>query len=131
MKKLIKIVVGFVVFIIVGIAAALLYLDRSQQIDFTAYFPNELDHCGKTIYQNDAEYIDLLNWFNANKDGWRYTPASYVPGNIYASPAFSANILGDRVIVNYQAKNGAWNQVHKEKKPEELSYGCSKANKAN
>ena len=108
-----------------------LYWNRTQQIDFSAKFPDTLNHCGKNISQNDAEYIELLNWFKLNKNGWKNTPVTYVPKNTFTSPTFSVNILGNGVIVNYQTNAGAWRQVEKQKKHYELPHDCSKANKAN
>ncbi len=127
MKQILKIVFSLAVLIIAGVASTFLFWNRTQQIDFTIYFPNTLNHCGESINQKDKEYVDLYNWLKTNKNGWKNTLVTFVPKNTYTSAKFSVNILDNGVIVNYQNKNGSWKQVQNEKKADELSDVCSKA----
>jgi len=128
MRKITKIVLILAVILFGSVIASFKYWSRPQHIDFTVYFPSELSHCGKSIFPKDREYIDLLNWFKVNRDGWINAIASYVPSNFYISPEFKVNILGNAVIVNYQNKEGQWNQVENKKNDNELNDGCSKEN---
>ena len=130
MKSILKLVAGVIFIVAVVVTGFILYWGRSQEIDFVAILPDKLEHCGKIIDQNSAEYAQLKKWLETNKSGWQNTPASYAPHHTYTSPNISINVLADGVVINYKTKNGNWSQVSKSKGGKELQIECAKANKS-
>lgn len=130
MKSILKILAGVIFIVAVVVTGVVLYGGRSQEIDFAVILPDKLEHCGKMIDRNTAEYAQLKKWLETNKSGWQNTPASYAPHHTYTSPNISINILADGVVINYKTKNGNWSQVSKSKGSKELLIECTKANKS-
>lgn len=124
--KIIKIFLIIIAFIIVSIFIIFLYWNRNQTINFANTLPNSFEHCNRTIFKNDIEYIELKNWFEHNQKNWKNTPASYAPNNYYYSsnPYMSINIGKKYVVINYEDSNKNPHQVIKEKKIGELIHDC-------
>ena len=62
----------------------------------------------------------LSNWLLQNTDGWKSTPASYMPGLIVKGADFSLNYLDELVILNYEG--GQYS--HKVQSNEYQFLGC-------
>lgn len=128
MNKALKILAGSIVVLVAVSVGILLYWEREQSIDFTMLVSAEIEHCGKSFAPGSLEYQELVAWLRSHQHGWKNTPATYVPRSLYTSPGISVNVLKSDVVINYQSKDGRWNQVIRGKKENELVDTCTKAN---
>lgn len=124
MRKQPRLIVIFTILSVITGTLVVYHWNRPLQIDFTKQLPTALIHCGREIAYGSDEYDELHRWFELNKTGWQNTPATYVSQNIYFSRAISIIIVGNAVVVNYQKRDGDWEQVVRSKTPNELSNDC-------
>lgn len=55
------------------------------------------------IISGSKEQDKLAAWLAQNKEGWKATLATYVPGVLVSGNDFSINFLGSSVILNYES----------------------------
>ncbi len=130
MNKGPKILIGLFASTTVVVVVLFAYWNRNQRIDLAAYMPSDYKYCGKNIGRSNREYMELQQWFEANKNDWKNTLATYVPKVYFSSSVMSVNVWPTQVMVNYQTKDGEWAQVFKRKPKSALEgFSCGKANK--
>jgi len=105
------------------IMVAIKYYNRPQTIEFASLMPAQLEICGKLVEDSDPKYVTLANWFVANKEGWKSSPATFVDGQIFSGDGFSANFHDTGVLVIYKS-DGSWSQVENQVAPMELDHLC-------
>lgn len=94
-----------VVTIVILVTVTYLYVFRDQEIRLE-FIPPELEFCGKKISKGAQEYDELLKVLTAHKGGWNASFTSFVPTQVYFSPAFKVNIVGKQVVVSYKIDEG-------------------------
>ena len=87
------------------IAATYLYVFRGQEIRID-YIPLEFEFCGNSISKGDSEYDEIVQVLTNHKDDWVASFTSYVPTQVYYSPAFTVNVLNKQVVVSYKTDEG-------------------------
>ena len=87
------------------VVSAFLYIFREQSIDI-GLIPNEFAYCGEAIWGNDAEYQKIVSWLKDNKEGWVISLVTFVPKQVYSSPAFNVNVMENSVVVSYKTDYG-------------------------
>ncbi len=87
------------------ITVTYLYVFREQEIR-TDFIPPKFEFCGKSISKGDQEYEELTEILTLNKGGWVASFVSFVPTQVYNSPAFKVNVMGKQVVVSYKTDEG-------------------------
>lgn len=54
-----------------------------------------------SIVPGAPRYQELEGWLARNRDGWEYTPATYVPAKVVSGTSFTLNFFDTIVIANY------------------------------
>ena len=105
MKRVLKIASYSILGVVSIVGAGFLYMFRQQAID-VQFIPNEFAYCGDQIWGNDQEYREIVDWLKNNKDGWARSVVTYVPKQVYDSPAFKVNVMDSGVVVSYKTDFG-------------------------
>ena len=105
MKRILKYIGYFVAAVALFVVAIVGYHFRAQEID-VGLIPNAFTYCGNKIYGSNAQYQEITDWLKRNREGWKKSYASYVPGNEYLSPAFNISVHPEFVVVWYKTDEG-------------------------
>lgn len=125
MAKFLKIIGVTILLIGAFTIVLLLWLDRSQEIDFTRLLPATLNTCEGEIEQGTREYDTLMLWLALNKSGWRNYPATVAPGYFYRGNKITINVYENGAVINYGIEN-TWSQVHVQANTESINGTCHK-----
>ena len=101
MSKILKPLGLLLLFLTSILVATVMYWQRSQNIDFSQIMPKQLMHCDQLITASDPSYISLYQWFEKNQEDWHLSLVSYVPTHTFSNKHFNANVMKNRVVVNY------------------------------
>ncbi len=105
MKRILKYIGYFVAVVALFVVEIVSYHFRAQEID-VGLIPNEFNYCGSKIYGNNPQYQEISDWLKRNKDEWKKSYASFVPGNEYHSQSFNISVHPDFVVVWYKTDEG-------------------------
>ena len=105
MKRILKYIGYFIAVVVLTVAAILGYHFREQEID-VGLIPNEFTYCGSKIYGNNPQYQEITGWLKRNKEGWKKSYVTFVPGREYRSPAFNISVHPEFVVAWYKTDEG-------------------------
>jgi len=106
------------------IIVVILAWSREQNINFLSMLPETFNYCNVELKPTNKAYVELAYWLENNKNGWKNTPAYYIPTTIFKSELISINILETSVVINYSNNGIDWIQVIKGKQQNELLMSC-------